>query len=540
MRRDISALTSKTYDLIVIGGGVYCVCAARAAALRGLRVALIERGDFGEATTGNSLHTIHGGLRYLQHLDIRRMRESIRERRTWMKLAPDLVKPVPFVLPTYGHGLRGPEVMTVALALNDLISADRNRALSPEVHLPRSRLLSRDAASAMFKQLQIDGFNGAALWYDGFNSSPERLLVTLLGDAHSLGVELANYVSANGFLMRNGSVCGVKAKDGIAGGEIELYSRCVLNASGPWVDSILGRLRPMHALLDDPMFCPSKAFNLVVRRIPLDYAVGIPVPRRGSDTDTVFDKGSVTYFVIPWGEFSLIGTKHLSFDGETDALRANRREISNFLDEINPALGNWRIDESDVVAVKCGLLPEQKRATGSEDVVLQKHGRIVDHQSRDGIPGLLSVIGVKWTTARIVAEQCVQLICQKLEHRPTTSSEPARQLVSAETRNAPASGTDLVDDVRVTGEDIAFAARHEMAVNLTDAIFRRTLLGLSRGLDGRVIAQCAELMRGELNWSEAAASRQVDLVWAALSRMNAWRTHDIVRVVSDAKGETHR
>ena len=123
MRRDISTLTSKKYDLIVIGGGAYGVCAAREAALRGLRVALIERGDFGEATTGNSLHTIHGGLRYLQHLDIRRMRESIRERRAWMKLAPDLVKPMRFVLPTYGHGLRGPEVMTAALALNDLVSA---------------------------------------------------------------------------------------------------------------------------------------------------------------------------------------------------------------------------------------------------------------------------------------------------------------------------------------------------------------------------------------------------------------------------------
>jgi len=427
-------------------------------------------------------------------------------------------------LPTYGHGLRGPEVMTAALALNDLISADRNRGLSPEVHLPRGRLLSRRAASAIFKLLHINRFNGAALWYDGFNSSPERLLVKLLGDAHLLGVELANYVSASGFLMRNGSVCGVEAKDGIAGGEIELHSRCVLNATGPWVDSTLARIKPMQALSDDRMFCPSKAFNLVVRRIPLDYAVGIPVPRRGSDSDTVFDKGSVTYFVIPWGEFSLIGTKHLSFDGETDRLRVDRREIGNFLDELNPGLGNWRLDESDIVSVKCGLLPEQKGATGSEDVVLQKHGRIVDHQSRDGIPGLLSVVGVKWTTARIVAEQCVQLICEKLEHSPTASAEADRQLVSAGTRSAPASGTGLVDDVRVTGEDIAFAARNEMAVNLTDAVFRRTPLGLSRGLDARVIAQCAELMRGELKWSEAETRRQVDLVAAALASMNEWRT----------------
>ena len=524
MRRDISALRSKKYDLVVIGGGAYGVCAAREAARRGLRVALIERGDFGEATTGNSLHTIHGGLRYLQHLDLRRMRESIRERRTWMELAPHLVKPMPFVLPTYGHGLRGPEVMTTALALNDLISADRNRALSPEVRLPRGRFLSRRAASAMFKHLQISGFNGAALWYDGFNSSPERLLVTLLEDAHSLGAELANYVTASDFLIHNGGVCGVKARDGIAGGEIELHSRCVLNAAGPWVDSIIKRPGPKSSLGGDAMFRPSKAFNLVVRRIPLDYAVGIPVARRGSDRDTIFDKGSVTYFVIPWGDFSLIGTKHLSFHGEPDELRADRREIGNFLDEINPGLGTWRINESDVIAVKCGLLPEQKRERSSEDVVLQKHGRIVDHQSRDGIAGLLSVVGVKWTTARIVAEQCVRLICEKLKHRPATSLEPARQRPPAKTGNAPAEAPHLAEDVQVTEEDIAFAARHEMAVNLTDAIFRRTRLGLSRGLDDRVIVRCAELMRGELNWSEAETRRQVDLARAALARMNAWRT----------------
>lgn len=524
MRRDISALTSKTYDLIVIGGGVYGVCAAREAALRGLRVALIERGDFGEATTGNSLHTIHGGLRYLQHLDIRRMRESISERRTWMALAPDLVKPMPFVLPTFGHGLRGPEVMSAALALNDIISADRNRALPPEMHLPRGRLLSRNAAITMFKRLHINGFNGAALWYDGFNSSPERLLVKLLGDAHSLGVELANYVSASGFVMRNGSVCGVEAQDGISGGKIVLYARCVLNAAGPWVDSIFAQTKSPGALADDPMFRPSKAFNLVVRRIPLDYAVGIPVPRRGRDSDTVFDKGSVTYFVIPWGEFSLIGTKHVIFDGEIEGVRADRREIGNFLDELNPGLGEWRVEESDVVAVKCGLLPEQRRATGSKDVVLQKHGRIVDHESRDGIPGLLSVVGVKWTTARIVAERCVELICEKLKHRPAANAVPDGQLVFAETRIASAAGKSLVDDVRVTGEEIALAARQEMAVNLTDAVFRRTPLGLSRGLDGRVIAQCAELMRGELKWSEAETRRQIDLVDAALVRMNERRT----------------
>jgi glycerol-3-phosphate dehydrogenase len=374
----------------------------------------------------------------------------------------------------------------------------------------------------MFEQLNISGFNGAALWYDGFNTSPERLLTALLLDAHSLGAAAANYLSATDLLMRNGSVCGVKARDLIAGGEIELQGRCVLNAAGPWVDAVLEPVVPSRTPADDPMFRPSKAFNLVVRRIPLDHAVGIPVPRRGTDSDTVFDKGAVTYFVIPWGEFSLIGTKHLSFDGQTDALRVDRREVGNLLDEINPALGSLRIEESDIVAVKCGLLPEQERAAGSEDIVLQKHGRIVDHQSRDGVAGLLSVVGVKWTTARTVAEQCVQLICKKLQHESTLGSMPARPLASRDARSAPA-GTELVSDVRTTDQQIVLAARHEMAVNLTDAIFRRTPLGLSRELDDRVIARCASLMCGELEWSEAQTRRQVDALGAELARRNAWR-----------------
>ncbi|HEU5442394.1 MAG TPA: FAD-dependent oxidoreductase, partial [Steroidobacteraceae bacterium] len=148
MLRNVTRLGTTTYDLVVVGGGIYGACAAWEGALRGLRVALIEAGDFGCATSSNSLRTLHGGLRHLQRLDFRRMRESIRERREWLRLAPHLARPLRFVLPTRGQGLRGPLVMRTALWLNDLISADRNSGVREDRRLPRGAVLSAAAARA--------------------------------------------------------------------------------------------------------------------------------------------------------------------------------------------------------------------------------------------------------------------------------------------------------------------------------------------------------------------------------------------------------
>jgi glycerol-3-phosphate dehydrogenase len=514
MRRDISGLAGKRYDLIIVGGGVYGVCAAWEAALRGLSVALVERADFGEATTANSLHTIHGGLRYLQHLDLHRMRESIRERREWMRLAPALIKPMPFLLPTSGHGLKGPEVLAVALILNDLIAMDRNRGLAAGAGLPRGRMLTRAGAAESLKALRIASFNGAAIWYDGFNHSPERLLVALLRAAHEAGAVLANYVEATDLLEQRAGVRGIVARDALTGREFELQARCILNTAGPWVDSIRARLKQPRLDPADRLFHPSKGLNLVVRRLPFEFAVGIPVARKGSDTDALLDKGSVTYFIIPWGKYSLIGTKHLHFDGDPDALQPTRADISGLLEEINPVLGELRLQEKDVAAVKCGLLPEQAHSDANADVVLQKHASIVDHEQRDGVQGLVSVIGVKWTTARAVAEQAVNLACRKLRHQGKARRVELR----------PALAASSVDETRVTAEQISYAAREEMAVNLTDVIFRRTPLGFSDQLDSATIDQCADLMVLEFGWSPAERSRQIGLVRARLARMNEWRT----------------
>src|SRR5215211_1598203 len=144
MNRDLTLLSRNAYDVLVLGGGVYGAWTAWDAALRGLSVALVDKGDFGHATSSNTLRVIHGGFRYLQHGHIRRMRQSIHERMVLMRVAPHLVHPLPFLIPTYGHGMRGKGVLSLALVLNDLIGFDRNYRQDPQNYIPRGRVISKE------------------------------------------------------------------------------------------------------------------------------------------------------------------------------------------------------------------------------------------------------------------------------------------------------------------------------------------------------------------------------------------------------------
>ncbi len=520
--RDTAGLGTATTDLLVIGGGIYGICSAWEAARRGLSVVVIERGDFGAATSSNSLHTMHGGLRYLQHLDLRRMRESIRERRFWLQGAPDLVRPMPFVLPTVGHGGRGPEALQAALMLNDIISADRNRGVPLAGHLPRGQRLSRAQAHGQFGTLQIPGYNGAALWYDGFSRSPERVLIALLQAAAATGARFVNYCAAAELLRENGRIVGAVAHDLVSGEHIQLRARCVLNATGPWVDALAqmaGRRSPV------PLFSPSKALNLVVPRLPLEAAIGVPAPRHAKQNDGSSNKVAATYFIIPWGERSLIGTKHLHFQGSADTLRVESRDVIDFLAEINTVLGPHQLRASDILAVKCGLLPEQDGVRVTDDVKLQRHARIVDHEREDGIAGLVSIVGVKWTTARLVAQQAVGGICGKLLRADAAGLEPRTQFTSPlSAKMKGADDTPLVDDCTASEQAFSQAAGNEMAVHLADAVLRRTDLWLSRSLTPEVLWRAAAAMAAVHGWSATQIQTEVDATQSALECRQSWRT----------------
>ncbi len=344
-----------------------------------------ESGDFGHATTSNSLRTFHGGLRYLQQLDFKRMRESIRERREWLRVARDIVRPMRFILPTSGYGVRGPATMAAALFANDLVSFDRNDGVWADRHLPRGQVWRARRAHQVFAGTSIDRINGAATWYDAICQNTERLLIALLTTAAAAGAEIANYTRAVEIRRDSIGASGVRVRDEPSGREHLLRTRTIINAAGPWVDEWLQASRlapgPRH-------YAASKAFNLLTRPLPFVDAIALPC--------------SSTYFAIPWNGRTLIGTRHLRCPHDSTTPNVTADEVQAFLADINTVLGKHRITPSDVLGVFSGLLPERERNKG-KDVALLKTARVVDHGVDDGMPGLYSIVGIKWTTARAVA-----------------------------------------------------------------------------------------------------------------------------------------
>ena len=549
MERNLLKLEKKKFDLLVVGGGIYGVCTAWDAALRGLSVALIEKDDFGSATSSNSLKIIHGGLRYLQHADLKRMRESTAERRMLMRIAPHFVHPLPCLMPTYGHGLKGREVMALALFLNDLICFDRNGLSDPQKHIPRGRVISKDECKKLIPGVDEQGLSGGALWYDCQVHNPERLLTSILRSAVEAGAEAANYLEMVGFKKRNDRITGVLVKDGIGRAELEIDAGLVVNTTGPWLKNLLSLL---NGRLKKPRVKHSAAMNLVVKRqlIP-KYAVGIWSKAKFKDEDAIMSKGSRLFFIAPWRNYSLIGTTHVHFEGETDQFKIREQDVVSFIDEVNDAYPAANISREDISFFYGGLLPADDIGDPESDVKLLKSYQIIDHELTDGLKGLISVVGVKYTTARYVAQKTVDHVAKKLGKSLPKCSTSTTQVfggdieVFAEFMSAEKSKRDRglsedaiehlvynygseyervlsyanessewVEPVDSTAEvlkaEVIHAIREEMAQKLSDVIRRRTELGTAGVPSDRALHCCATLMAGELHWDSNRIQREID------------------------------
>ncbi|RMF67596.1 MAG: glycerol-3-phosphate dehydrogenase/oxidase, partial [Calditrichaeota bacterium] len=433
MTRDLAQLHDKQFDVLIVGGGIYGVWAAWDAALRGLSVALIEKGDFGSATSSNSLKIIHGGLRYLQHADFKRMRESILERRALMRVAPQFVHPMKCVMPTYGHWLKGKEVMAVALCINDLVGFDRNRLPDPQKRLPRGRVISAGEVKALMPDIDDTNLTGGAVWYDCQVYNSERMLFSILRFAVEHGAVAANYVEMVRFMRNEDRITGVLAKDGLSGEEFEIRARLVVNNGGPWFRALLERL---NGNVKKPEVGLSAAMNLVVKkRLFPEFAAGVWSRTSFDDADAVLSKGSRLLFITPWREFSLVGTAHVPYVGSPDEFRISRSDIEEFVAEVNSAYPRAEIKPEDVTFVYAGLLPMDGVNEKSGDVRLLKNYRIIDHEQDSALKGLVTVVGVKYTTARDVAEKTLDLVAAKLQARA----------VPCQTAETPIFGGDIAD-----------------------------------------------------------------------------------------------
>ena len=550
MKSDFTALTEKVYDLVIVGGGIYGAWIAWDATLRGLAVALLEKSDFGAATSANSLKIIHGGLRYLQHADLVRVRQSVREQKTLMRVAPHLVHPLPVLIPAYGHGRRGKEILSLALLMHELISFDRNYAADPQKHIPRGRTISKEEIMRLLPAVRQQGLAGGIIFYDAQVHNSERLLLSVLRSAAKAGAALANYVEVTGFLNHGGGIAGVQARNVLTGERFDVRGKTVVNTSGPWAFRLLGHLNGRRVNCQAPFV---KAINLITRPIFERYAVGISGENRYHNAGALFNKGTNFLFFTPWRGHSLIGTTYLDYDGNPDNLKVTEKDIQNFLDEINQACPSARLRRNDVTFVHGGLLPSSGRNPKTGTVQLAKHCQFYDHR-KNGVNGLLSVIGVKYTTARQVAAQAVDLIFEAWERsspKSISSTIPVHggritnfnAFLEAETTKRPhglteqatrrlvynygSAYTDVLqyldprgngkgvhcnEELIVAKAEVCHGVREEMAQKLSDVILRRTDLGTAGHPGNQVLHTCAETMAKELGWSSSKTQQEIQEV----------------------------
>lgn len=543
MQRDLHRLADGTFDVVIIGGGVYGLATAHDAALRGLRVALVERGDFGHATSAASLKLIHGGLRYLQHLNFTRMRVSIAERRAMLRIAPHLVHPLEFVIPCYGHGMRGPEALRLALLANDVISCDRHRGLDdPAKRIPAGRMISAAECLERLPGLRAEGLTGAGLFHDAQMYSSERLTLAFARSAAANGAALANYVEAVGFAGDATRLRAVRVRDAWTGSAFEIAGRLFLNLTGPWSDITAALVRNPQP---DRRVVRSKGIQIITRQLA---PWGFALESRQRDSTVLIKRGGRSYFVTPWRGCSMIGTTDTLYRGRPEDFAITRRDVAGFVAElaaIYPAAG---LTLDDVRFWVGGLRPVGEEDSNPEVAKAAHKYEIVDHAREGGVENLLSVVGVKYTICRHIAARVVAAACAKLgrpappcrtattplhggriddyaaflrrtreEHGWTASRAQrlARLYGSAlpellELARQMPGGTEPLDGAPDTlRAEVPYAVRTEMAGTLTDVVLRRTDLG-GAGHPGRAaLEHAAALMAAECGWDDTRREREL-------------------------------
>ena len=537
MTRDLRRLADSRFDVIVIGGGIYGTTVAWDATQRGLSVALVDRDDFGGGTSFNSAKTVHGGVRALQTGSLGELRLFLGERRALCRIAPHLVEPLPFVIPTYGRVMRNRWLLGVFFATYDVLSRRRNDGVDPARHLPPSRRLSRDECLALNPTIDPVGVTGGIEWHDCQMQNSDRLNLAFLQSATDGGAMAANYAEVTGLLSVNRRVAGVEVYDRIGGHHLDIQGKAVLNCGGPWAPSLLRQLLPGFPGSGLPALL-SKAMNLVsTKPLGTTHACGSWVDGR-------------LLFAAPWRGRSIVGTSHHHFEGTAGPRPVRRDEVEHFLAEVNRAFPRAGMTLDDVGLVHCGLLPAAQ--AGGRPDALRKASIVTDHRA-DGMEGLVSVLGVRYTTARDTAQQAVDTVF-------AVRGQPAPRCLTSYTpiaggdiadvdrflRDAETGGDDVIDGetcqrlaraygtahtrllamlrerpddaaplgvtCRVTRGEIRYAAREEMAMKLSDALLRRTEAGSAGHPGADALESAAAVMADELGWSPDRIAQEVALV----------------------------
>lgn len=525
-------LSNYPFDAIVVGAGINGAGIARDAAMRGLKVLLLDKGDISSGTTQWSTRLIHGGLRYLEYYEFYLVWESLSEREKLLHIAPHLVKPLPFIVPIYDHSKRGPLMIGLGMQLYD--------ALSPTKSMRRHKMLSRERVLEYIPGLEPEGLRGGAMYYDGQVEYAERLAVESAISARDHGAVIVTYAEADRLIVEDGRVEGVGFTDVFTGEQHEARAPVTVNVAGPWVDEVLERMGPKERR----MIGGTKGSHIIVDSFPgapAEEAMYVEAKADGRP-----------YFIVPWNGRYLIGTTDFRYRGDLDLVVADDDEIDYLINETNSVIPSANLSREDVLFTYSGVRPLPYQEEGAEGSVTRSH-IIYDHEEHDPkVGGLISIIGGKLTTFRNLSRQTVNEVYSKLHrHAPRSrtaavplpggatgdfesfsarfkassgvSDEVAERLLRLYGARAPEVLAEAGDDPQlklplspsptletgVIGAEILWAFRHEMAQTLSDALLRRTMVGLGPRVGLDVDRAAAEVAAEHLGWDAERVEREV-------------------------------
>jgi glycerol-3-phosphate dehydrogenase len=532
------------FDLIIIGAGINGAGIARDAAMRGLKILLLDKGDIASGTTQWATRLIHGGLRYLEYYEVSLVRESLKDREILLHVAPHLVRPLGFLVPIYDRAKHGPLMVRLGMIGYDTLSLDKS--------LDNHRMLSAEEALEREPGLNPEGLLGAAFYYDAQVEYAERIAVENAISAREHGAVVLTYSKVNRLIRDDGRVAGVEFNDILGSGTYSARAPVTVNVTGPWVDEVLGETTGGR------MIGGTKGSHLVVDPFP-----GAP---KNEALYVEARKDGRPYFIVPWNGRYLIGTTDIRYDGDLDRVVADEDEIDYLIDETNYVIPEANLTRESVLFTYSGIRPLPFQPEGAEGSVTRSHivydharGRGVGTKRSgvgEGVPrvnGLISIVGGKLTTYRNLSRQTVDMVYQKLGREAPESRTSKVPLPGGETQDFDAFaaqfkatsglteelaerllklyGVRSPDVLEMAGDDpslrlplgpsakvesgvigaeVLYAFRREMAQALSDVLLRRTMVGLGPSVGLDVDEAAAQVAVQHLGWSEERARSEVE------------------------------
>ena len=525
----LAGLDREIFDAVIVGGGMAGAGVARDLAQRGLACVLVEKVDFAAGTTSRSSKLIHGGLRYLELFDFRLVRESLRERETLARLAPHLIRPLPFLMPIYRGGPRSLVKVRLGLRLYDL--------LTPGKRTPRYGTVDAARARALEPTLRPEDLLGAGYYFDDLLLSPERLCLENVLSARRAGAHVVNYAQAEEFQRRPDGGWTARVRDLVGGDVVDLHGRVLVNAAGPWVD----RVRARAGVEDrgERILRTTKGVHVLLPRLT-ERAIYL-----ATDDDRLV-------FVIPWREFSLVGTTDTDHAESPDRVWATKADVQYLLEAAGRLLTDSRITEANVAYTYAGVRPLTfDGSTGTRASAVSRQHRVVV----EGPGGrFLSITGTKLTCFRSLAEEVGRIIARLLGRGGP--SDTARITLDGQDEEAGAlevrAMLDVTEAVRSSGLELEqiemlvttygrragavldaarrlpggterlcknapeivaqlhWAVESELAVSLQDVLLRRTGLGTGPCLGLDCAPAIAQRMGALLGWSPRRVEAELD------------------------------